>query len=82
MPGALGFLMECFEKGLMRAYPEVTRELKFGDYRSGIELLRQIAYRRGIGDSLAEGVRSFAQRIGQGAERVCHARKRPRIPGL
>lgn len=65
---ALGFLMECFEKGLMRAYPEVTRELKFGDYRSGIELLCQIAYRRGIGDSLAEGVRSFAQRIGQGAE--------------
>ena len=65
---ALGFLMECFEKGLMRGQPGVTRELKFGDYRYGIELLPQIAHRQGIGALLADGVRPLARRIGAAAE--------------
>jgi len=65
---ALGFLMECFEKGFMRGWPKIDRELKFGDYRFGIELLHRIAYRRGIGDLLADGVRLAARKIGQGAE--------------
>jgi aldehyde:ferredoxin oxidoreductase len=47
----------------------MDRELKFGDYRFGIELLHQIAYRRGIGDFLAEGVRSAAKKIGKNAEK-------------
>jgi len=44
-------------------------KLKFGDYKAVIELLPKIAYRKGFGTVLAEGVRGASQKIGKGSER-------------
>lgn len=65
--GVLGFAMECAEKGLLSAYDE--RGITFGERHVG-RLLEDIAYRRGLGDLLADGVRDAAERVGGGAERL------------
>jgi aldehyde:ferredoxin oxidoreductase len=46
-----------------------VEDLHFGNGTVALRLLEDIAYRRGIGDLLAEGVRSVAAEIGGGAER-------------
>lgn len=54
----LGFAMELSEKGLLKD------RVEWGDYSKIKELTRQIAYREGLGDLLAEGVAEVASRIG------------------
>lgn len=60
------FAMECYEQGLIDS--EDT-DLSFGNSDALNHLLEDIAYRRGLGDLLAEGVKVASQRIGQGSER-------------
>jgi len=55
----LGFLMECTEKGLTTG----EASLKFGDSSKMLELIRKIAYREGIGNKLAEGLREFVKTL-------------------
>jgi len=62
----VGFAIECFERGIITE-KDVGRRLAFGDVDSVAYLLERIAAREGIGDVLAEGVRSAAQRFGKGA---------------
>ncbi len=52
------FIMECHEKGLID-YP-----LEWGDGAGQLRLLEEIAYRRGLGDLLAEGVLIASRRLG------------------
>jgi aldehyde:ferredoxin oxidoreductase len=65
-PTSLGFTlsmaMECVERGLL------DQPLHFGDSAATLAMIRQIAYREGFGDVLAEGSRRAAARIGNGAE--------------
>jgi aldehyde:ferredoxin oxidoreductase len=69
----IGFAMECAERGLL-AGTEANR-LRFGDQDGALRLLEDIAYRRGVGDLLAEGVKHAAQKIGGGSERFAiHAK--------
>ena len=65
----IGFLMECFDRELI--FPSQTDglEVRFGDPESSMAALEMIAYRRGFGDVLAEGVKTVANHIGQGSER-------------
>jgi len=58
--------IECFEKGILDQ-ATIGRELRFGDLKSVVYLLEQIACRRGIGDLLAQGVRTAAQKTGRGS---------------
>jgi aldehyde:ferredoxin oxidoreductase len=54
----LGFAMEASEKGL------ISEKLSWGNYGEAKALTEDIAYRRGLGAVLAEGVRLAAARIG------------------
>jgi aldehyde:ferredoxin oxidoreductase len=54
----LGFAMEASEKGLLR------ENLSWGDFAAAKELSEDIAFRRGLGNLLAEGVRAVAAKIG------------------
>ncbi|NLF01958.1 MAG: hypothetical protein GX601_13375 [Anaerolineales bacterium] len=61
---ALSLAMECFERGLLGPEDHDGRALTFGDGAAALEMMEQIAARRGLGDLLAEGTRRAAARIG------------------
>jgi aldehyde:ferredoxin oxidoreductase len=50
----MGFAVELYEKGILTR-DEVGYELKWGDVECMAKLMKDIAYRRGIGEVLAEG---------------------------
>jgi aldehyde:ferredoxin oxidoreductase len=56
----IAFAMELTDKGVE------DFGVRFGDSRGCLQMTRDIAYRRGIGDTLAEGVRSVADKHGGG----------------
>jgi len=59
---------ECYEKGLFTEKDTDGRKLEWGNAEVFIELLKKIAYRQGIGDLLARGVKDASQKIGHGSE--------------
>ncbi len=72
---AIGFSIECYERGLITRQNTGGLELKWGDGDLMIELVRQIGLREGFGTILADGTLEAAGKIGKGAERlVVHAR--------
>lgn len=72
---SISFAMECHEHGLIK------EEINWHDGTKMIRLVRDIAYRRGIGDLLAEGVRRAAERIGGGADKFAMHVKGQEISG-
>lgn len=58
---------ECYEKGLISCEETGGVPLTWGDAAAAIELIHQIAGRRGLGHELAEGSLRFAQRRGSEA---------------
>jgi aldehyde:ferredoxin oxidoreductase len=54
----LGFAMEASEKGL------IEEKVSWGKFKATNALIEDIAYRRGLGNMLAEGVRFAAEKIG------------------
>ena len=72
----LAFVMECSEKGIL------DKVLEFGDHAGMIHLLYEIAYRKDIGNTLAEGVKRAASIIGKGAERIAVHVKGLEPPGF
>lgn len=67
--GVVGFAMECFQKGIIKSSDIDGRTLNFGSVDDFVWLCQEIAYRRGIGNVLADGVRKASQVFGQGSER-------------
>ncbi len=57
----LGFAMETSEKGL------IPEEIRWGKFKETKALIDDIAYRRGFGDVLADGVQAAAAKIGHGS---------------
>lgn len=62
--GVIGFMMELYEKGIINEKFTEGLELRWGDPDLLIKLIEMIAYRRGIGDLMAEGTHRAAQAIG------------------
>lgn len=56
--GVLGFAVECSQRGL------IPEKYAFGERRVLDELIPAIAHRKGLGDTLAEGVRRASEIIG------------------
>ncbi|MCS7115818.1 MAG: aldehyde ferredoxin oxidoreductase family protein [Nitrososphaerota archaeon] len=54
----IGFVMEASERGL------VKEKIAWGDYEASKALIEDIAYRRGLGATLAEGVRFTSEKVG------------------
>jgi aldehyde:ferredoxin oxidoreductase len=65
----IGFLMECFDREMISPNQTDGLEVRFGDPESSMAALEMMAYRKGFGDVLAEGVKAVANHIGQGSER-------------
>jgi aldehyde:ferredoxin oxidoreductase len=63
----VGFATEAMERGLIEP-EQANLRLAWGDPGPVLELLSQVAWRRGLGAQLADGVRAAAGRIGPGAE--------------
>lgn len=64
---AIAWAMECADRGVLPREVDGVR-LEFGNGETVCRLLEMIAYRRGLGDLLAEGVKRAAARTGQGSE--------------
>jgi aldehyde:ferredoxin oxidoreductase len=64
----LAWAMECFEKGLLTLEDTGGVPLRFHDADGVVKLTEMIAYRRGIGDLLAEGSQRAATKLGRGSE--------------
>ncbi|HEC81716.1 MAG TPA: aldehyde ferredoxin oxidoreductase [Thermoplasmatales archaeon] len=77
----LGFAMECYEKGLLTREQLDGFDLDFGKDEPYIALIRKIAYREGIGDLLAEGVKRAAEKIGKDSEDFAMHVKGMEFPG-
>ncbi len=64
----IAFAMECFQRGYIDEQANNGKRLEFGDADGMLQMVEDIAVRRGLGDLLAEGSRRAAQAIGQGSE--------------
>lgn len=65
--GVAGFVMECFEKGILRR-EEVGIEARFGDGQALVGLVEMMAKREGFGNDMAEGMHRLALKLGGNAQ--------------
>jgi aldehyde:ferredoxin oxidoreductase len=65
----ISFAMELYEEGILTKEECNEYDLRFGNHKEMNLLLEDIAFRKGLGDILAEGVKQAAQKIGNGAEK-------------
>ena len=78
---AIGFAMELYERGILTDKDTGGIELKFGNHKAMIEMLRQITYKEGLGAILGEGTRRAAEKIGKGSEYYAMQIKGLELPG-
>ena len=71
----IAFAMELKELGLLKEAPS------FGDHKGQVDLIEKIAYRKGIGNLLAEGVARVAKTIGGRALEIAIHVKGMELPG-
>ncbi|TRO50251.1 aldehyde ferredoxin oxidoreductase [Candidatus Bathyarchaeota archaeon] len=77
----VGFAMDCYEKGILTKKDLDGIEANFGNSEALIQLLEKMGKREGIGDILADGVRSAAQKIGKGSEKLAQHIKGLEVTG-
>ena len=78
---AIGFAMECFEKGILTRADTEGIEFTFGNPEAMIKGIEWIAFRKpGLGDLLADGVKIAAARIGKGSEKFALHIKGQELP--
>ncbi len=65
----LGFVMECFEKGLITEKDTDGLELRYGNDEAAVALIEKIVNRDGFGDLMAEGIRTASEKIDKGSEK-------------
>lgn len=67
--GIIGFAMECYNKKILSKEDTDGLSLDWGNYESLLRLIKKIAFREGFGNLLADGIKTSAEKIGQGAIR-------------
>jgi aldehyde:ferredoxin oxidoreductase len=67
---AIGMAMELYETGILRDQDTGGLELKFGNHKAMIEMLRRMTFQEGLGAILAKGAKVAAEEIGHGAEKL------------
>lgn len=63
--GAIGWAMECYQRGILTEKDTDGLKLKWGDAGVALELIRKIVYREGFGEILAEGCARAADLLGR-----------------
>ena len=71
----IGWAMELYEKGLLTREETGGVELRFGNGEALLKMIEDIAYQRGFGKILAQGVADAAKILGKGAEYAVHFKK-------
>ncbi len=77
----IGFVMECFERGIVDEKDLDGLRLEFNNGEAVLEMLRKIAFREGIGDLMSRGVREVARAFGKGTEKFAMEVKGLEFPG-
>ena len=71
--GIVAWAMESFERGVLSLQDTGGLDISFGNHESYIQLIHDIAYRRGLGDLLAEDLMDVVNKVGKGSEEwACH----------
>jgi aldehyde:ferredoxin oxidoreductase len=76
----IAYAMECYEKGLISTQETDGLQLTWGNIEAIISLVDRIAYRKGFGSVLAEGVRRASETI-EGSEKYALHVKGMEVPG-
>jgi aldehyde:ferredoxin oxidoreductase len=76
----IAFLMECYERGLIRRSETEELEFRWGSTSALFGMIHKIGKREGIGDLAANGVRSLAKVVGKGAESLAMEVKGLELP--
>jgi aldehyde:ferredoxin oxidoreductase len=63
----IAFAMECYERGLLTPHDTDGMKMEWGDMGVVLSVLDKIAHRKGFGDTLADGSRRLAEKIGNNA---------------
>ena len=66
----LGWVMECYEKGIFTKDDLEGLEADWGNVDTVSELIRKIAYREGVGNLLADGVKIASETVGRDSEKL------------
>lgn len=64
----ISWAFECYEKGLLTEKDTDGLKLEWGNVEAYIEVMKKLAYRKGIGNFLAQGVKAASEQLGQGSE--------------
>ncbi len=78
--GVIAFIMELNEKKLISPKQFDNHDLSWGNYDTMIKLIEKIAYRKGCGDMLAEGVYRLSKMLGPKTEYYAMHVKGQEIP--
>ena len=78
---AVAFAMELYERGILTKQEVNGLELRFGNEDAYVQMPEVIAYRKGIGNLLAEGARTASAKIGRQSERYTVEVKGMDYPG-
>jgi len=78
---AVAFAMELYERGILKKSEVNDLDLRFGNEDAYVQMPEVIAYRKGIGNLLAEGTHTASAKIGQQAERYTIEVKGMDYPG-
>ncbi len=77
----VGFAMDCYENGILSKEDLDGIEANFGNSEALLQLLEKMGKREGIGEILADGVRSAGEKIGKGAEKLAQHIKGLEVTG-
>jgi aldehyde:ferredoxin oxidoreductase len=77
----IGFIMDCHEKGILTQQDLGGIDAHFGNAEALLQLVEKIGKREGIGDTLADGVRAAADKIGKASQKLAQHIKGLEIPG-
>ncbi|MFC2003478.1 aldehyde ferredoxin oxidoreductase family protein [Chloroflexota bacterium] len=64
----IGWAFESYQRGVVTTQDTGGLELVWGNHQAALKLLNQIAYRQGLGATLADGVKQAAETWGQGSD--------------
>jgi aldehyde:ferredoxin oxidoreductase len=67
--GVVTWMMECYEKGLIAKEDLDGIDLTWGNLEAICALLKKVAYREGIGNILADGLKFAPDKIGKGTQK-------------
>lgn len=67
--GTVGFVMECFDRGIISVKDTDGMEVRYGDHETVIRLAEMTARREGFGNVIAEGTLRVAKKFGPEADK-------------